>query len=103
MTAVIGSTTRLGLIMGKLFVVAIESRAVRTYDFIVIAHVQKDMRMIIGRARANALKFPRSDTDFFEALVIVKFWSTGMGHFEIPWKIKSASCVDWRLAYLPRV
>ena len=54
-------------------IIAVESGAVRADDFGLISHVDKNMRMVEGRFRADAFEFLRPDMNDIHSCFIVEF------------------------------
>jgi len=52
--------------------VAIERRTIWADDFLVLAHIKKNVRMIVGRCRPDAHEFPGADLDHWDARIVVK-------------------------------
>ena len=59
---------------------AIERRAVWTYHFGVIAHIEENMRMIERRGGADTHKLPGTDFDHRHAGIIVKVGNDVVRH-----------------------
>ncbi len=77
--------------------VTIQRRAVRTYNLVVITHVEKHMRMIKRRAGTGTFKFVRADLYYGYAHVIVKFRCADSRHVPVCLGIcavRRISCVD---------
>ena len=60
--------------------VAVQRRAIRTDDLVVVAEVEKNMRMIEGRIGTHAHEFLRTDLDDGHAGIIVKVGNDMIGH-----------------------
>ena len=65
-------------------IVPVERRAIRTDDFGVVAHVEKDMRVIERGQGAHAHELPGADFDHRNARLIVKMGNDGVRHGRIP-------------------
>src|SRR6201996_6186246 len=71
---------RPGLACGEISGKAIQGRAIRADDFVVIAEVEKHMRMIERRIGADAHELLRSDLDHRNAGVVMKVRHDMVGH-----------------------
>jgi len=59
---------------------AVQCRAVRADDLVVVAEVQKHMRMVKRRIGADAHEFLRADLDDRHAGIILEMWNDRIGH-----------------------
>ena len=57
-----------------------DGRAIRTDNPIALAHVEIDMRMIVGRRRTDARELPRTDLDLADAQIVLEFRVAGSLH-----------------------
>jgi hypothetical protein len=69
---------------GEIRGVAIQRRTVGTDDLVVVAEVEKNVRMIEWRVGAHAHELLRADLDDRNASVIVKVWNDVIGHIVLP-------------------
>src|SRR4051812_14504895 len=75
---------RAGFAGGEVRGEPIERGAIRADDFVVVAEVEKNVRMIEGRVGAHAHKFLRADLDDRNTGIIVKVWNDVIGHILSP-------------------
>jgi len=61
-------------------IVPIQRRAVRTDDFLVAPHVEKDVRMIVRRPGADAHELACADLDHRDAGIVMKVRNDVIGH-----------------------
>jgi len=61
-------------------IVAIERRAIRTHILDVLAHVAKDMRVVLWWQRTHAHEFLGADLDELNAQVVMEMRNNFVGH-----------------------
>src|SRR3954468_4983946 len=61
-------------------IVPVQRRAIRADDLLVVAHVEKDVGMIMGRLCADAHELARTDGDHRDAGVIMEVRDDVVGH-----------------------
>ena len=61
-------------------VVAIKRRAIWADDFVLVAHIEKDVRMIERRLGTNAHEFVRADLDHRNTGIVVEMWNDVIRH-----------------------
>jgi len=59
---------------------AVQRRAVRADDLVVVAEIEEHMRMIERRVRPDAHEFPGADFNDAHTLAIVEVWNDVVGH-----------------------
>ena len=60
--------------------VAIERRAIRTDDLVIVAKIEKNVRVIEWRIGSNAHELLRSDLNDRDACIVVKVRNDMIGH-----------------------
>src|SRR5690606_8835086 len=70
----------LGLGRPERRIVAVEGRAIRADDLRLIAHVEEDVRMVEGRAGADAHELPHADRDRLDTPVVAEVRHHLIGH-----------------------
>ena len=76
---------RTGFARGKVGGKAIQRRAVRADDFVVVAEVEEHMRVIERRVGADAHEFLRADFDDGNTGIVVEVRNDIIGHRISPW------------------
>jgi hypothetical protein len=71
---------RIRLVRRKRIIANISRGAVRTDNFPVAPHIEKDVRMVVRRACAHALKFAHTDANPVNAGVVAEVWYRGVCH-----------------------
>ena len=54
--------------------------AIGTGDYVCLAHIDVDVRVVVRWGHADALEFPHADTDFRDAAVVPELRMAAVGH-----------------------
>ena len=77
------ATGRVGLVGLQRRIVAIERRAVGADLLVLVAHIDEDMRMIVGNRGAGAHEFLHADFDNAVSAVILEMGNIVTGHDDL--------------------
>ena len=77
------ATGRVGLVGLQRRIIAIERRAVGTNLLVLVAHIDEDMRMIVGNRGTGAHEFLHADFDNAVSAVILEMGNIVTGHDDL--------------------
>jgi hypothetical protein len=58
----------------------IERRAIGADDLLVVAHIEINMRMVVGWQRPDALEFARADLNYCDAAIVMEVRDDVVSH-----------------------